>query len=41
MSGYAPLLAALVALLAGLDDRQGVGALQAPRRHLDRPAPRP
>ena len=40
MSSYAPLLAALVALLAGLTDRQGVGALQAARRPVDRSPPR-
>ena len=40
MNDYAPLLAALLALLAGLDDRQGVGALQAARRQVDRSAPR-
>ena len=40
MNSYAPLLAALVALLAGPDDRQGLGALQAARRQVDRPPPR-
>ena len=34
-----PLLVGLVALLARPGDRQGLGALQAARRALDRPAP--
>ena len=39
MESYVVLLTALVALLVGLDDRQGVGTLQAAGRPLDRSPP--